>query len=312
MDPYITLNNNNEYVINYHSETLVKCEFNHDIKKQYKDEMIHLKYSGELYNNNIKIADNIDNISTVSCGTFLCENDKKNIMYYDGKSFRELKFKDKVAHEFFDDYIALVFVTCDSEMNKLCYHVDILYEKWFVKVNILGNILYDSNVARSILYKSCECPNFYKKYQNVNIMKIYASSVSQLNKSVYYRTKSKIICYTNINNLKNDDVDINCDSDDIIDILFEFGKWIIIRKDSSVSWHDINGKFIKKIILDGQISKYNGRNIFGNEIIHNLDENVKYFTKNTKIGIFMLLCIMNRHAKMPKYMKFMIITNLFI
>jgi len=313
----IILGDNNTYEIDHINKKLITCEYN-DVKKKYRK--YKLLYNGELYKDNIKIAENINNIGMVYFDTFICNDNEKKIMYYNGESFAELKFKDKLAHEFFDDYIILVFFISDSIMGKSYQTSYVRYSQLLNHLRLNGKKNYNSEYDGHTFgpYISWTSSSLYNTYSELNILKIFSHHKAldrEITEKLYFYihtpseyTKYKII---HCDYFSSKYIYSIIDPNNIIDILFRTNQWVQISKDSTIEWFDDDVNSTDKLTIDGQIIEYNGKKIFDNEIILDVEKDVRYFTKYTKMQILTLLCIMKtRKIKMPKSIKFMIIMNL--
>jgi len=322
MATYLTLSNDETFKIDNPSGKLIKhqhCDEKYSIVgTDDKDNYVYtLKYNGELYKDNIKINENINNICSVYKNTFICYDNRKNLMYYNGKSFKQLIFKNKISHEIFRNYIILVYI-CDRTFSIKSHAIYFIHYEKLLSTIGYNDTLLDNNAninahtAKYLSFFSYDSCAFYENYPEINILKIYAPSLAyNVYKYVYYRTNSKIICFFHKNHQYSGNVCLNIDETDIIDILFIKNQWMIIKKNSTIEWYDDNNILLEKSIIDNQIIRYNEKNIFTNKITLDLQKDIKYFTEYTKKQIIALLIVLQKYnIIMPKSIKFMIIQKI--
>ena len=294
----ITLNTGEDYELNTHTGQFIRQSSYKKINK-IKGKYT-LEYNGNLYKDDVKIAENINDMSNVYNDNFFCDNYDNVLMAYKDSIFYEIKSSNIEKHLIEDTYICMI--TTDHIIYK------IKCERWMLDIN------------------TCNMYNFPKMslVQN-NTNKIGCNHVAKIVKSTIVMRSSYIYLDNNAITFGDNFYNIMPTSynvDDVIDIycVSSLSKsLIVIKKDSSIDilrmedytpMYDDSFILDIRIHLDGQFVKYNGKNIFKINNVFDVIENIKYLTKNTKIQINVLLCVLKRHIIMPKTLKLLIISKL--
>jgi len=295
----LTLNNGKQYIFDVLNIKISECQGNSFIKMIWTPYV--LGYNGHLYKRDVMIAKNIKDMSHVYNDNFFCDNDDGILMLYKNSKF--YKFEHIDCYSINQSYIDII----------VDYHIyRFSCERWL-------NIINEDNMLElvgSIRNGTCE------KIKPHKILKIMKTDDIDTFPYLLLDNGCVTFCefYWNM-------ISIGCDTNEIIDIYsyapINFNNYIIIliNKNSTINYFKVNDIETWKeelileqtIVLDGQLIKYNGKNIFKIENVHDVLENIKYLNKNTKIQINILLCVLKRYIIiMPKPLKLLIISKLLI
>jgi len=260
------------------------------VKKSYI-----LTYDGDLFEQNIKIAENINNMSDVSQNGFFCDTFDGVLMAYNNSSSEAIQIY--TIGEF---YIYLL-------TENACYRISC--NKWLIYINV--NNIYDFD-------KISEYQYHINKIKPNSVIKI-SKMMSEGDPYIYLNNNSMTV-----SNLSWNIIDTNYNIDDIVDIYTYHHDYcsliFIINKNSSIDFiktqasnHDEfceSFEIQKNIKFNAQLIKYNNQNIFNIKNVYDIIAKSKYFIGDFKKQIFVLFCVLNRYSKIPKVLKLLIVTKL--
>jgi len=313
----ITLDDNKHYMINFDrvknlfeldseqewekSDYLIEVSDANIKKRSYNYE---LNFSGELFKDSVKIIDRIYNITDVYKDSIICDSYDGKLMAYQDSVFYDLVNSNEYIYKIYESRIAILH-------NNKFYQID--SKDWLDNIN-----------TKDMLNFHKICASFYEMdYSNKNNLEMISTTIEEEDAPyLYFSDNTMRICFGEWMPVKTPYND-----NDVIDIFSWHHPYngtsdiIFINKNSFVDFSVMkpepkkqqdknmteNLNLIKRIHFNGQIIKYNRKNIFNNKNIYDMLDKIEHFTNSTKNQILTLLCVLKRHIVMPKPLKLMII-----
>jgi len=298
-----TLIDGSEYILDMNTsfyKELYLQEIN-KLSNKYEDSTIVLKYTGELFKNNIKIADNINNMSTIYNDNFLCDTFDNILMVYKDDKFYECSntrvtmcIINKDAIKIIDNHYYFYIISCKTFLIHVNTNEMYMFGYWsFVEYDI------DKIKPHSIQKISSTFLDFSSSYLFLN------------NNCITHCDSQWNIINTNYKISDIIDIYSNNNDDSSSDIFF-------VNKNSSIDHYKTvltssrfeSLNFIENIKFNSQLIKYNGKNIFDTKNVYDVKNESIYFTNDLKKQIFILFCIIKKYRDMPTVMKLLIVCKM--
>ena len=265
-----------------------------------------LKYNGDLFKDNIKIAENINDMSNMYNNNFVCDTFDGKLLLYRNTEFCEFA-------NIFDGINILVY-TINNSYIKIITNESIYYN---IDCEFLINTI---NKQKIYTLSSVSCTvGDMSNIRSFGVKKISKTFNDYQNSYLYLN--NNFICYSDSKwNM------MNINNDNIIDIYshnsrkLSFYVIFTINKNSSVDVYNTihNERYheslelSQNIIFESQVIKYNGKNIFDIKNVYDVVTESVHFINSFKKQISTLFCVLNRYSKMPKVMKLLIVSKMLI